>query len=199
MLSSFTRLFTRAMQALDQSVGWYRVLLPIALVMLIGLRIILRQRNLSSTYTVTSPYPPAPPPEGGSRHYLTARTADGTYNDLDIPAMGSANTRFGRNIPLQYAYPANDAEILTPNPRTISLELLARDTFKPVPFLNLFAAAWIQFMVHDWFSHGPNQQENPWKVPLSDDDPWPEHPMTVLRTQHDPSRTSDSDGLPPTF
>ena len=40
---------------------------------------------------------------------------------------------------------------------------------------------------------------NPWKVPLSDDDPWPEHPMSVLRTQHDTSRTSDGDGLPPTF
>ena len=55
--------------------------------------------------------------------------------------MGSANTRFGRNVPLKYAYPGSDEDILTPNPRTISLELLARDTFKPVPFLNLFAAA----------------------------------------------------------
>ena len=33
MLSLLTRLFTRAVQALDQSVGWYRVMLPIALVM----------------------------------------------------------------------------------------------------------------------------------------------------------------------
>jgi len=199
MLSLFTRLFTRAVQALDQSVGWYRVLLPIALVMLIGLRIILRQRNLSSTYTVKSPYPPAPAPEGGSRHYLTARTADGTFNDLDVPTMGSANTRFGRNIPLQYAYPDNDAEILRPNPRTVSLELLARDTFKPVPFLNLLAAAWIQFMIHDWFSHGKGQKENPWQVPLSDDDPWPDHPMTILRTPADSSRTPGSNDLPPTF
>ncbi len=199
MLSLFTRLFTRAMQALDQSVGWYRVLLPIALVTLIGLRIILRQRNLTSTYTAKSPYPPAPPPEGGSRHYLTARTADGAFNDLDIPAMGSANTRFGRNIPLQYAYPDNDAEILRPNPRTVSLELLARDTFKPVPFLNLLAAAWIQFMIHDWFSHGKGQKENPWQVPLSDDDPWPDHPMTILRTPADSSRTPGYNDLPPTF
>src|ERR1051326_1892756 len=87
MLSLLTRLFTRAVQVLDRSVGWYRVLLPIALIMLIGLRIILRQRNLSSTYTVKSPSPAVPPTEGGSRHYLAARTADGTYNDLDIPAM----------------------------------------------------------------------------------------------------------------
>src|SRR5436305_14300941 len=117
MLSLFTRLFTRAVQALDQSVGWYRVLLPIALVMLIGLRIILRQRNLSSTYTVKTPYPPAPPPEGGTRHYLTARTTDGTINDLDIPTMRSANTRSARNSPLQYANPATDSEPVRPNPR----------------------------------------------------------------------------------
>src|SRR5436305_13090099 len=128
--------------------------------MLIGLRIILRQRNLSGTYTAKSPYPSVTPPEGGSKGYLTARTADGTYNDTDIPAMGSANTRFGRNVPLKDAYPDKDEAILTPNPRTVSLELLARDTFKPVPFLNMFAAAWIQFMIHDWFSHGTNQPEN---------------------------------------
>src|SRR5438046_599128 len=120
MLSLFTRLFTRAVQALDQSVGWYKVLLPTALLILIWLRIILHQRILSGTYPAHSQHQNLTQPQGGSKGYLTARTADGTYNDLDIPAMGSANTRFGRNIPLQYAYPANDAEILTPNPRTIS-------------------------------------------------------------------------------
>lgn len=113
--------------------------------------------------------------------------------------MGSAGTRFGRNIPLTYAYPGSDEEILMPNPRTVSLELLARDTFKPVTILNLLAAAWIQFMIHDWFSHGKNQKENPWQVPLVDDDPWPSRPMTILRTQSDTTRTSADKNLPPTY
>jgi hypothetical protein len=36
----------------------------------------------------------------GAVRRLTARTADGTYNDLGSPAMGSAGSRFGRNVPL---------------------------------------------------------------------------------------------------
>jgi Animal haem peroxidase len=197
--SLFSRLYDSAAQKLDHTFKWHKLPPLIGIAILIGLRHILRAKNLSGTYSPKSPYPAVTPPAREGQGYLTARSADGTYNDTDIPAMGSANTRLGRNVPLKYAYPDKDEAILTPNPRTISLELLARDTFKPVPFLNLFAAAWIQFMIHGWFSHGTNQPENPWKVCLSDDDPWPEHPMSILRTQHDTSRTSDSDGLPPTF
>jgi len=31
-------------------------------------------------------------------HILTARTLDGTYNDLERPWVGAAGTRFGRNV-----------------------------------------------------------------------------------------------------
>ena len=50
--------------------------------------------------------------------------------------------------------------------------------------------------MHDWLSHGKNEAENPWRVPLEADDPWPEHPMQIARTRRDPS--ADPDG-PPTF
>ena len=41
-----------------------------------------------------------------------------------------------------------------------------------VPFLNLWAAAWIQFMTHDWVSHGSGRPEaRAERVPLADDDP----------------------------
>ena len=66
--------------------------------------------------------------------------------------------------------------MLEPNPRTISRELLTRDEFIPATTLNLLAGAWIQFEVHDWFSHGKNEAESPWVVPLADDDPWPDAP-----------------------
>ena len=75
-------------------------------------------------------------------------------------------------------------------------ELLTRDEFIPATTLNLLAGAWIQFEVHDWFSHGKNETENPWLVPLDADDPWPEKPMPIPRTRRDPS--SNGDG-PPTF
>ncbi len=82
---------------------------------------------------------------------------------------------------------------------TVSLELLTRDSFVPATTLNLLAAAWLQFMIRGWFSHGNSPKENPWLLPLKDEDPWHEHPMRILRTAADPTRTDAESGLPPTF
>lgn len=196
--SWLTRKFTEVTQSVDQQVGWHRVPLLIALVILIGLRTVLRDKNLYDTTGVILSPSDKPVASEKNARYLTARTVDGSYNDLKHPTMGSVGTRFGRNVPLQAVYP-DDASILTPSPRTVSLELLARETFQPVGFLNMLVAAWVQFMIHDWFSHGPNQKENPWLIPLSDDDPWPEHPMRILRTHYDPTRTPADSNLPPTY
>lgn len=180
---------------LDHKFKWHHLPLPLGLFALFGMRWRLRAQNL---YDTSSPTPSAPPP-GQSQTYLVVRTVDGTYNDLDIPAMGSANTRFGRNVPLERTLPEKEPAILTPNPRTVSLELLTRDQFQPATTLNLLAAAWLQFMVHDWLSHGKNSKENPWELPLAEDDPWPEHPMRILRTSPDLTRTPDEKNKPPTF
>ncbi|HEX2069390.1 MAG TPA: peroxidase family protein, partial [Actinomycetota bacterium] len=76
--------------------------------------------------------------------------------------------------------------------------LMTRERFLPATTLNVLAAAWIQFEVHDWFSHGKNDPERPWELTLEDDDPWPERPMRIGRTRTDP--TSDYDErTPPTF
>ena len=77
----------------------------------------------------------------------------------------------------------------------MSSELLARREFIPATTLNLLAAAWLQFEVHDWMSHGTNDIENPWEIELDEDDPWPQHPMQVRRTHVDPT----TDGGPPTY
>ncbi len=196
--SWLSRLFTRWTQSLDQKTGWDRFPLLIGLIVLVGLRTVLRARNLYDTTGVKVSSKDRPLPGEQGARYITARTADGSYNDLAHPTMGSVNTRFGRNVPLKDAYP-DEASVLTPNPRTVSLELLTRDTFQPVTILNMLAAAWVQFMVHDWFSHGQNQKENPWAIPLAEDDPWPEHPMHILRTHRDPTRTPDTPDLPPTY
>ena len=112
------------------------------------------------------------------------------YND----AAEALDRRFGRNVPLEYT--VRETDPLTPNPRVVSRELLTRREFIPATTLNLLAGAWIQFEVHDWFSHGKNEDENPWVVPLDADDPWPEHPMRIARTRRDPSADADR---PPTF
>ena len=100
--------------------------------------------------------------------------------------MGSLGSRFGRNVPLECTVPSPRTAARA-EPAHVSRELLTRKEFIPATTLNLLAGAWIQFEVHDWFSHGKNETENPWVVPLDDDDPWPENPMQIQRTRRDPS------------
>lgn len=185
-------------EAVDHSIGWHKLPAPLGLLTLVGIRHRLREQNLYDTETTApSISPPVPPPL--DNRYLTARTADGTYNDLSNPRMGSAGTRFGRNVPIEMTYPESAPALLTPNPRTVSRELLTRDTFHPAETLNVLAAAWLQFMIRDWFSHGISPKENPWKLPLKEDDTWHENPMIVLRTRPDPTCPPNSDEAPPTY
>jgi hypothetical protein len=191
------RIGVAAATAVDRTIGWPNLPLPAGIVTLIAARVRLRQENLYDTGG--APASPASPLQGTSPRYLTARTPDGSYNDLDHPEMGSTGTRFGRNVPIDRTYQELPERIMQPNPRLASRELLTRDIFKPATTLNLLAAAWLQFMVHDWLSHGRNAKDNPWQVPLARDDDWPENPMRVLRTRADPTRPPGDDGYPPTY
>jgi hypothetical protein len=193
----FWRIYDWAGEELDRSVGWDKVPTPLGLLILIGLRNILRQQNLHDTTHEPAINQPAIEPM--QARYLTERTADGTYNDLENSAMGMAGSRFGRNIPIESTFPEPKPAILTPSPRTVSLELLTRKRFQPATTVNILAAAWIQFMVRDWFSHGTSPKDNPWQIELRDDDRWPEHPMKILRVPSDPTRPANSSNLPPTY
>ena len=190
------RIYDEAAQAADQAFGWDKLPRPLGLLVLIGLRNILRQRNLYDTSPLPSAAAPkvaAPGPET-----LTTRTPDGSYNDLGHASMGMAGTRFGRNVPLRWGSAEAPDRILEPNPREVSRELLTRHEFIPATTLNLLAAAWIQFMVKDWFSHGAGDPQHSFELPLADDDPWPQPPLQILKTLPDPTRARD-DGGPQTF
>jgi hypothetical protein len=184
--------FNDLAEAIDRRVGWDKLPRLLALPVLIGLRNRLREENLYDT----GRGPLDRPDIAAHESYLTARTVDGTYNDLNDTLMGSLGSRFGRNVPLRYTYPEPPDSLLDPSPRLISRELLTREKFQPATTLNVLAAAWIQFEVHDWFSHGKSEAENPWQLELAEDDPWPEHPMKIPRTRRDPS--ADPNG-PATF
>src|SRR3954454_23396677 len=186
------RLLEKLAARLDRKPGWDKLPLPIAIPVLIGLRDSLRRLNLYDT----GRGPLDRPDVDDHPSYLAARTLDGSFNDLNDPLMGALGSRFGRNVPLQYTYAQPPDSLLDPSPRVVSRELLTRETFQPATTLNLLAGAWIQFEVHDWFSHGKNEVDDPWEIPLAEDDPWPEHPMRIPRTRRDPS--SDPNG-PATF
>ena len=160
-------------EKMDRNWGWDKLPLPIAMLALIGLRNILREKNLYDT----GRGPLDKPDVAAHPRYLTARTLDGTFNDLDDPLMGSLGSRFGRNVPLERTAREPEDEPARAEPAHVSRELLTREEFIPATTLNLLAGAWIQFEVHDWFSHGKNETENPWRRRRSPtDDPWPAAP-----------------------
>ena len=193
-MSILSPLLVRTASALDRRFGWERLPRSLGILALVGIRTRLRRQNLYDTETVTS----GPSANGAPPRALRARTLDGSYNDLSSPRMGSVGARFGRNIPLDRSFPEELPGLLEPNPRVVSRELLTRHEFIPATTLNLLAGAWLQFEVHDWFSHGKNAEENPWEVQLDESDPWPDRPMLIPRTRRDP--TSDDDpSTPPTF
>ncbi len=192
--SRFSRLVTNLAESVDKSIGWARLPTPLALPVLIGLRDRLREKNLYDTGRGPLDKPPFTDPHQAD--YRGARTLDGTYNDLSDPLMGAIGSRFGRNVPLEHTWQEEPPELLDPNPRLISRKLLTRESFQPATTVNLLAGAWIQFEVHDWFSHGEGDPTRPWEIPLEDDDPWPHHPMKIDRTLPDPS---SEPGKPATF
>jgi len=197
--SPFWRAYDGAAQAVDRKVGWDRLPTPLGLLVLVGLRNLLRKHNLHDTTSlpaVDTPIVPAADPR-----QRTARTADGTHNDLAHPSMGMAGSRFGRNVPIERTHPEPEPALLDPSPREVSRVLLGRPGGKIIPAegANALVAAWLQFMIRDWLSHGKSVTENPWRIELADDDPWPQRPLRIMRTRPDPTRPPGATGLAPTY
>jgi hypothetical protein len=210
--SAAGRFYSLFFQAVNRVVPWHHLTTWGAVFNLGALRVVLRERNLfnTSTVPVTNPAGLSTRPAFDPRD-LTQRNLDGFYNDLSNPDMGSSSdpalddadsmfftksnpgARFGRNIPLDQAFPEPEPALMAPSPRLISTELLARRTFIPATSLNFLAAAWIQFETHDWFNHGEPIPERVFEVPLADGDPWHEHgcPMKIRHTRPDPTRDYD--------
>ncbi|MDZ4791874.1 MAG: peroxidase family protein [Hyphomicrobiales bacterium] len=192
MLRVLVAFLSTIFRAVNLFVPWFRLPISASVANIVALQHDLRRRNLFSTERS-----PLTAPDPGGFDIRGARTADGSYNDLSDPAMGMRGMRFGRNVPLKYSYGEKEPQLFTPNPRLISTKLLARKEFIPVPSLNLLAAAWLQFMTHDWFSHGTNDANRLINVPLPDGDTWsePRHSpghISVQATFTDPV-TSEAD------
>ncbi|MBV9132710.1 MAG: hypothetical protein JO318_08420, partial [Chloroflexi bacterium] len=189
------QLFAYVSVWIDQHIGWPNLPLPFGLTILLGERIMLRWQNLHDTNVL--PTTPLPDLKTDNTNYLTERTIDGTFNDLRDPRMGSAGTRFGRNVPNEFTFPDPEPQIYSPNPRVVSLELLTRNNFVPATSLNMLAAAWIQFMTRDWFTHGTGDKNNMWQIPLPPGDDFPQNPMLIPKTIADPTRPPNTESAGP--
>ena len=147
---------------------WYELPRLLSMVRLVEMRNQLRTENLHDTEEPA--FEKKPIPADLDPALREARTTDGTYNDLAVPKMGSVGCRFGRNVPVEHTFP-DSPNLLIPNPRIVSRELMTRDRFQPASFLNLLAASWIQFMVHDWFVHQRSTTEGI-EIPTAPGDDW---------------------------
>ena len=193
----FVRIFTKAFTTLNHFVEWHRLPPFIGALNLVALRNVMRNENLYDTTTLPEADPVAPTDFDA----LGARTADGVMNGVRVPRMGAAYTRFGRNVPLQYAYPDTEPRLLTPNPRTVSRDLLTRTTFQPATIVNLLAGAWLQFQVHDWFNHQRDERPDAkkWKLPIEPGDTWPDPEMTITPTLRDATVEPEDSNRPPAY
>jgi hypothetical protein len=161
---------------------WYELPNFLAAFRLVDIRNELREKNLHDTEE--PPFQPAGQARPGDPP-RDERTIDGTFNDLAFPKMGSAGCRFGRNFALEHVFP-DMPTLLVPNPRLVSRELMTRDEFKPAEALNLLAASWIQFMVHDWFVHDRSKTEAI-KIPTPADDDFGGASILVPRSVPSPA------------
>lgn len=194
--------------------NWYKADMNTGLAKLATMRGVLDKYNLHDTYL-----PGTRPQVNCAAVDTTVRQYDGTCNDLTNTTAGAVGARIGRNIPVfvpsaisptgyapnPKAYPApTDAALLDPNPREVSRALFTRGAggMKPVPFLNLLAAAWIQFQVHDWFDHDNESSPDLFHIPLVADDPLRAAPfnlteLLVPKTMRD--TTALGQPLPPVY
>ncbi len=182
--------------------NWYHHRPALGVLTLAYMRDQLNTHNLSSSYpdgTLVGFQAVGQTPPPGVTHF---RTADGSWNNLADPKEGAAGTRFLRNVKPSAIHPETDPQLLTPNPREISRRLLTRrfgadgrPVAAEVPFLNLLAASWIQFMNGDWINHGEILFDDVIEVPLPQDDPardrYLQNTMRIGKTQPDPTRVGD--------
>ena len=184
----------------NRFVAWHKLPLRLSLLNLDAFRFVLRRKNLIDTEPREAPPTPraVPPPiPEDARH---ARPADGRYTDISAPEMGTAGAAFGRNLS-----PILRPDLFdTPSPIQVSRDLLERKEFIPARSLNILAAAWIQFQVHDWVNHERYALgQDDVVVPLPPNMTWtssvngPEE--NVMRIAGNSDRIASKPGGPPIF
>src|SRR5438132_5485838 len=149
--SMFSQVLVALFSCVNRYISWHHLPPWLGAMNVLAFRYVLRQQNLHDTSGQT--LVTASATVKCDPHALYNRISEGTCNDLQLPAMGAAGQRFGRNVPLRYTFPEKEPALLTPSPRVVSRRLLTRETFLPADTLNLLAAALIQFQNHDLFAH----------------------------------------------
>ncbi|MQL70837.1 hypothetical protein Taro_003167 [Colocasia esculenta] len=136
------KLIFLVVHGVDKMKLWHRLPVILGLLYLAGRRTLQDSYNLLNVGKIdTTSFDPDKYPY---------RTADGKYNDPKNASAGSQMTFFGRNV-----HPVDQKDQLTdPDPFVVATKLLERkNLINTGKQFNVIAAAWIQFMIHDWIDH----------------------------------------------
>ena len=147
------RFLVNVFHFVNKFIAWHKLPSIVGALNLDALRVELRQYNLHDGYSsgtlqgnqITEPIT--------DKRFEYVRNSDGKFNSTEMPLMGCAGMRFGRNFPRTLTPKPTEDELWNPSPRMLSERFMARKKFIPATTLNLLAAAWIQFQTHDWFFH----------------------------------------------
>ncbi|PFH61404.1 hypothetical protein XA68_17456 [Ophiocordyceps unilateralis] len=184
--SLLDRIMTKAFSILNKVVPWYKLPGLLGALNLAAIRTKMREDNLHDGYPPGhSAAMASDDAEPMDERFLHARNSDGKYNSLDMPRMGCAGMRFGRQFPREYCRKPTEEELWNPSPRLISETFMKRREkgFIPATTLNLLAASWIQFQTHDWMAH--EKSKDSYDIPLPKGDTWPGGRMDLLKTKPD--------------
>jgi hypothetical protein len=149
------RTLIKTFKTVNKYVPWHKLPAPIGVFNLLAFRVELRNENLFDGYASTAAQGNQTEDPMTDRRFLEARNSGGSFNSLEMPRMGCSGMRFGRNFPRHLTQKPTEEDLFTPNPRLVSDRFMSRKQgqFKPATSLNLLAACWIQFQVHDWVNH----------------------------------------------
>ncbi|KAL8900331.1 MAG: hypothetical protein Q9207_005746 [Kuettlingeria erythrocarpa] len=177
------RLLVNLFHAVNKIIPWHKLPGSIGALNLEALRVELRQYNLHDGYASGAAQGNQTTDPLTDKRFEHARHSEGKFNSLEMPRMGCAGARFGRNFPRSLTPKPTEDELWNPNPRMLSEQFMARKAFIPATTLNLLAAAWIQFQTHDWFAHATSDEI--YDIPLPKNDDWPHGKMELPRTKPD--------------
>ncbi|KAK3673080.1 hypothetical protein LTR78_006920 [Recurvomyces mirabilis] len=191
-LSLAENLVVSFFKLVNKYIPWHKLPTLLATFNLLAFRFELRAKNLYDGYATKEPQASLETDPLLDKRFLGTRNSDGEFNSLEMPKMGCAGMRFGRNVPRKCAKKPTEEEMMTPNPRLISDTFMKRteEGFKPATTLNLLAAAWIQFQVHDWFFHEQQTGDN-YHIPLPPKDDWPSKDGTMALPKSVPDAVLD--------
>ena len=147
--------------AVDRKYGWHRLPRPLGLLVLFGVRNVLREKNLFDT----NAQPAVNLPRSGT---TGAGTPGPAHDRRDVQRPGRAADGHGR-LPVRaqrarfaQMFQEPQPEIMTPNPREVSRRLLTRrPSFNPPRWPTRWSPPGCSSMIRDWFSHGPSPKETP--------------------------------------